>query len=348
MTTTKTTKGSPTFLSGPFFEQALPESSGAPTWTLLDFADDEMPGLQILRVVPSVQKLNSYTRLWEMVGGDATKVKLEVCGWRPNHEWAERQRFAPFITNRMIQQTPQKISNRSGHDSMAVDTTTWQSELPEGFLQIELLQRLKDGESWDQMREAVLLAETTSFNDDYRPMLLSGLHQFIDTYKFVDDEQAITAVCAALRKYILNMLPEHADYIAALLAPSDTKSLPNLAELTIVKSFFQYLQLFPVQRRNEYAAMEKRLGSIASDYLKPRLIQQKNFDAISLNALLCLALLGSPLCKKSSVRLKRLSLPWFSELFVRRLDWLTKEIAASKQSLIPEVTEAIRLLRSAK
>ena len=349
MTTTKTTKGSCAYLSGPFFENDLPESCGSSTWPLPDLVDIEMLEIRTMCSVLSNPKMSSHAPLWDMAIGYATKVKLDVRGLRKCEAWAEQPRFASFITNSMIQQSPSEITVfRRSDERRVLDTCTWQSELTASFLQIELLQRLKDSDSWDQLREAVLLAETTSFSDEHRPMLLSGLQQFIDTYKFVDDEQAITAVCAALRKYILNMLPEHADYIAGLLAPSDTKSLPNLAELTIVKSFFQYLQLFPVQKRKEYAEMEERLGSIASDYLKLRLIQQKNFDAISLNALLCLALLGSPLCKKSSVRVKRLSLPWFSELLVRRLDWLTKEIAAFKPSLIPEVTEAIHLLGSAK
>lgn len=202
-----------------------------------------------------------------------------------------------------------------------------------------------DSATFDQRRRAVLLAESISVSEEHRPLLLTGLQEFIDTYRFVEDEQTITAVCGALRKYILNMRPENSVYVAGLLKPTETQSISNFVELTIVKTLYRYLQLFPVQHCGQHPELEQQLFSIISDYAKPRLLQQQNFDAILLNAFMGQILLASPLCKEAAELLSKLSMSWFSELVVRRLDDLAEEISGSKEALIPEVRETIDLLR---
>ncbi|NQV23514.1 MAG: hypothetical protein HQ518_04010 [Rhodopirellula sp.] len=201
-----------------------------------------------------------------------------------------------------------------------------------------ILERLERLETPFQERlTAVFVAETTGFNDEQRPRLVRALFEFCTTHRFTDNEELETAVGSAIRKLALNMAPDDFERYAELFAPTETDTLSCVIELELAKAVSWRLEKLTRQQPGEFHHLESRLTDLASDYLTPRLILQKNHASTVIHAVIALVLLKAAKHEQLVGRIAGLGIEWFRDLFERRLREVAKrrgEVDSSSDEVI--------------
>ncbi len=174
-----------------------------------------------------------------------------------------------------------------------------------------------DATSIEDRVTAVLFAETVGFDESEKPRLLRALFNFVKDNRFSQDDEMMTAVGAAIRKFAMNMSPSHfADY-ASLFGRTNTDTLSCELELELAKAVVW--KLATCGGAPSDPALEAALTELAQDYSVPRLILQENYASIVMNAIVAIALLDCPSKDSLIDRVAKLGIEWFSELLARRL-----------------------------
>lgn len=183
--------------------------------------------------------------------------------------------------------------------------------------------------SLPRRRALILEAEVRDFGGVERESIVPLLFEFIERYRFVDEEESLIAVSAAIRKSALNMNENEFDRYAALFDPTSTESVPCEVELELTKASVWRLTFELINSNSLGVELAKRLEELAENYLKPRLIVQKNFAAIALNAVVGLVLIPAFELKTVKQLVNELNISWFSDHIVNRLEQIENALVQS-------------------
>lgn len=165
----------------------------------------------------------------------------------------------------------------------------------------------------------VLFAEITEFASDELRRLLTILGQFIETHRFTADDQLVTAVGSALRKFAMNMVELSFSQYVEWLLPSQTDVVGHRAELELSKAFCWRLCLSPVVLPADYQLIQNALFDVCMAYMNRRVLLQKNFVSTTIHCIVAVVIIDA-LARQShkSARLHELiaelNLDWFSAL----------------------------------
>lgn len=210
-----------------------------------------------------------------------------------------------------------------------------------------MLPRINDPKLTPRDREtAVLFAETAVFDGALRAQLLAELGTYIARNRFTRNRDEIMAVAAAIRKYAMNMDESRFELYGGWLRPSDTETLSSRVELELVKALSWRLSYLPVRAARTFAALSAVLAEIGTAYLSPRLIVQKNFAAIALQAITAVAILQALSGERTAItamleRVSSIGLDWFSELLDDRLQESCETIAQHDAQLAQQLRQLI-------
>jgi hypothetical protein len=197
-----------------------------------------------------------------------------------------------------------------------------------------ILQRLNDPAlSLEDRRLTILFAETVAFDEPQRPELLPLLHRYILEERFNRNEDAQTSVGSAIRKFAMNMDEAGFETYAELFGPSETETLSCELELELAKALMWRLVYEPFDAALAFPKLQERLFDLAEDYLSPRLVLQKNYASVVLNAVLAALLLGNGRCRDLVAQVHALRLAWFTALFERRLRRTCEALKSNKPAL---------------
>jgi hypothetical protein len=206
----------------------------------------------------------------------------------------------------------------------------------------DLLNRLESsGTSSADLLTAIFFAETTAFGATQKPRLVRALFHFITPNRFVEDHEIVTGVGAAIRKLAMNMEPRDFEEYAQLFVLTPTDPLPCEIELELVKAIGWRLETLQPPRNGEYPTLEAQLSEVASAYLVPRLILQKNHASIAVNAVVAVALLNGTRQDELIARTRNLKLDWLVDIVARRL----LDVAHKRASLGLSDSDTLNALR---
>jgi len=196
-----------------------------------------------------------------------------------------------------------------------------------------LLAKLQDSSiSQAKLFETILFAEIAAFDEPQTKALLQLLFEFVDKYRFSQDEDTKTAVGAAIRKLAMNLPDFEIEQYANLFHPTETDTLSCEIELELAKAILWRLTAQPASLSDDFPNLENCLAEIASLYLNSRLLLQKNYAAISLQAVLGILLLNSQHADHIIQSVRDMKISWFSDLLVRRLKRLRAQLSKINQT----------------
>ncbi len=217
----------------------------------------------------------------------------------------------------------------------------------------EILAKLQDpSATCDELFEAVLFAEIAEFDESQTEQLLKRLFAFVDDHRLSQDDDTKTVVGAAIRKLAMNLRDEQFEQYANLFLPTETDTLSCEIELELAKAIVWRLISSPASLNRALATLEERLAELAMDYLKPRLILQKNYASVALQAAIGVSLLRGKHSQQVVQSIGSLRVGWFSDLFQRRLkrlqrqlqqkgDTVSASIATNLESLVSTLQEFV-------
>ena len=282
---------------------------------------------------------NTYVGLWDFYAiqkADASEdelreflEKLERRPRAPELRWNTRN---PSIVIRehvattcLAVEPSATIEDRGVDDEETLDD--WRSD------PCELLAKLQDPSiSRDELFDAVLFAEIAKFDEAQTGQLLTRLFAFVGEYRLSQDENAKTAVGSAVRKLAMNLRDSQIEQYADLFRPTETDTLPCEIELELAKAILWRLASIPASLSHEFPKLERCLADLATDYLKPRLILQKNYASVAAQAGLGVLLLNGPHAGSVLNSVKALGIGWFTDLFQQRLGKLREQLAGDATS----------------
>ena len=202
----------------------------------------------------------------------------------------------------------------SPHPDHAESNIGWTS-LPE-----QILDRLEcEATTEDDRITAVLFAEIAPFEPAQKLRLLHALFEFIEQHRFSKDDEIMTAVGSAIRKFAMNMPTSEFESYSRLFLPTATDTLSCEIELELAKAVGWRLAKVECAKAGEHPNLEARLSELASDYLTARLILQENYASIVVNAVIAVALLNGARQDELIDRIANLHIGWFRELVARRM-----------------------------
>lgn len=216
-----------------------------------------------------------------------------------------------------------------------------------------LLSRLEDDSTTDDERRiAILAAETTVFDESVKRRLLSTLTTFITSNRFATEDDAITALGSAIRKYAMNMDGADFDTYASWLQPTATETLHHHVELELAKGASWRLAYEPTAAGDRLAQLKTALVGLAGEYTSARLILQKNYASIVLHAVVGVAILealsaGDGETEQLLKQTSELRMDWFWELLQRRIADACKTIDKRDPALADAVREVAMLGQNA-
>ena len=129
----------------------------------------------------------------------------------------------------------------------------------------------------------------------------------------------LVAVGSAIRTCVAALNAGEALAYSAILLDSGARSpVPATIELELVKMVVRKLSANPPKQADSFPELADRLDDIVNAYLNRRLLARERFGAITLNAILGLALLHSRRFDRVERSLLELDVPWFRRLLARR------------------------------
>lgn len=176
-------------------------------------------------------------------------------------------------------------------------------------------------------RKLVLEAEITRFDQDQLRRLAGCLFEFISSYRQSNDPADLVAVASAIRTYVAIMDRGNLQAIATLLEPNDKIPVPIEIELELTKMVVRKLIANPPGREDDQPGLAERLMELPRAYLNARLLGREKYGAVALNAVLALLLLQNPHIPELLEILEKLEVAWFTQLLVRRIERIRKELA---------------------
>jgi hypothetical protein len=183
----------------------------------------------------------------------------------------------------------------------------------------ELLKRLGfDDSVVPDRRQLVIECEFTAFDESQIPELNERMRDFIERNRDSDDPRDLVAVGSAIRKYVATMHADALPSLALLLQPGRAP-VPLDVELEVSKMVVRKLTANPREKDDPAPELADRLMEMVCTYLDDRQLPREKYGAVTLNAVLALALLRSRHLPEVRQRLQSIEARWFTELLARRL-----------------------------
>jgi hypothetical protein len=232
------------------------------------------------------------------------------------------EEFAVVPHTAAAEASPRDVSTNSRDESR----NSWVSS-PD-----EILHRLEsDATPADERITAVVFAETTSFSESQKPRVRRSLFDFCNSNRFATNDDVVTAVAAAIRKFAMNMPTSEFESYSNLFLPTETQTLSCDIELELAKAIGWRLVRVPHIDGGTYPTLASRLEDLASDYLVARLILQENHASTAMHAVTAVGLLKGRRQDELIDRVAEMGIGWFTDLLSRRLlDVINKRLATAR------------------
>ncbi|MCY3022160.1 MAG: hypothetical protein NTW87_24375 [Planctomycetota bacterium] len=180
-----------------------------------------------------------------------------------------------------------------------------------------LRELLADVADVDRRPDLVIMAEAVEFTPDEQECLAPALFQFIEEKRDSNDPSELTAVAAAIRKYVGIIQASEIGSLAVLLDPGRPLPLDNQVE--VAKMIARKFAAVPPSRPNPEPMLASRLAELALAHLNPHVLSEGKNAAVAMNALMGLASMLSPEFGNAMARLRKPWCEWFRAQFCRRL-----------------------------
>lgn len=168
-----------------------------------------------------------------------------------------------------------------------------------------------------EQQKAICLAELTLFNATEQEWLLPVLWHYIKTNKDSNDPDKITAVCAAIRKYVALMPTDKIGELEELIDPQSLQLEPLIE---IGKMIYRNHQFMPPNINQKLA---EKLWKVCDANLNRSHLwyKESKYATVALVMLQSLIAIKSPLAKQAFESAQQ-TYPWFIELIE---DWKSKQ-----------------------
>ena len=183
-----------------------------------------------------------------------------------------------------------------------------------------LLSRLENKSfSADDELLAIVFSESLPVKGKQLSRLLAMLEDWIEKNRFSDHGKKVTATCAAVRKYALNMDSNKFQRYAGWIEPSSSARVPLDVELELTKGVYSRLRFISEEVSPDLPALQSAVASVATDYLRARILLDKNHASIAKYAILaCMLIDARSGTTKSTQTLweakSQLVMSWFDRL----------------------------------
>lgn len=191
-----------------------------------------------------------------------------------------------------------------------------------------ILANLADpGLSRDVIRKSILEAEVVSFGASQVNILKPLLRRYIEEHRDSTDSTDLVAVASAVRKYVGIVSCDEISSVAFILEAGHKAPVPIEVELEVAKMVVRKLTAVRPPEPSSLPELVRQLMELARTYLTPRLLARQYYGAIAVNSVLALTLLDAPGLSELFEIVRRLPVPWFKQLVIRRADALMQEFA---------------------
>ena len=211
----------------------------------------------------------------------------------------------------------------------------------------KILGHLEDSAIPEQdFNKAVLFAETAEFSTSQTERLLNVLAQFISKERFSTNKETIRSLGSAIRKFAMNMNEDGFDEYACWLAPAETSYLDHIVELDLVQGVSWRLTYIPTSIGNAPTQLIETLQEIATQYMSPRFLVQKNYAATAVEAVVSLTLLRCLTDAIGEARnligiVRGMDRDWFEELVIDQLHEVVEYVSVHDQQLSNAITQLL-------
>jgi hypothetical protein len=213
-----------------------------------------------------------------------------------------------------------------------------------------ILDRLESQElSVSEQRKAIAHAESLAFTGSELERLLAFYDGWIEARRFTEEDEEITAVCAAIRKYCMNMDSNRYSRYAGWLVPSTTARVHQDVDLELAKGAYWHLRYVATESDERLRVLQTVLADEACDYMKPRLMLDKNYASITKFAIIaCLLIDARQGSDEGSRRVwsrkADLSMAWFDRLVKFELGKAVESIGKRDMEFASRLNELVETL----
>lgn len=209
----------------------------------------------------------------------------------------------------------------------------------------ELLVKLADPMlSQEKLRRFILQAEVVAFDPEQAKTLKPILRQCIEQYRDSTDSVDLTAVAAAIRKYVALLGRDEISSVGFILDAGHRALVPPEIELEVTKMVVRKLCAVLPQEADGFPELGRQLMDLARTYLNPRLLPRPHYGAIALNSVLGLVLLDDRYLGELFQVLRELRVPWFEQLLIRRAETLKQDLVHRSENEIRRQRENLESL----
>ena len=213
-----------------------------------------------------------------------------------------------------------------------------------------ILERLESQDlSVSEQRKAIAHAESLAFTGSELERLLTFYDGWIEARRFTEEDEEITAVCAAIRKYSMNMDSNRYSRYTGWLVPSTTARVHQDVDLELTKGAYWHLRYVTRESDDRLRALQTVLADEACDYMKPRLMLDKNYASITKFAIVACLLIDARQgsdepSRRVWSRKADLSMAWFDRLVRFELGKAVESIGKRDVEFASRLNELVETL----
>jgi len=199
-------------------------------------------------------------------------------------------------------------------------------------------------------RSAIVYAESKAYSGSDLERLLSFYESWIESHRFSEDDDTITVLCSAIRKFSMNMNADRYATYVNWFTLSDSERVHHDVELELTKGTYWHLRYLPTTPDQALRSLQQPLIDLASDYLKPRLMLDKNYASIAKFAVTACVLIDARFgTDEASLQLwsmkSKLSMSWFDRLVELEVGKALKTIGKRDADFDRSVNELLANLK---
>lgn len=157
-------------------------------------------------------------------------------------------------------------------------------------------------------------AEFLQFDGNQRARLLPILWDYILSHRDSNDRDELTAVSAAIRKYIALMPLEQIGELSSLLESGHRDTVPLELEIEIAKMIYRTFEVHPPQSADPHPDLANQLLEIATAYTHPRILPRGDHSAAASLAILAVVAMQSALAPHALELAGNSPYRWFREI----------------------------------
>lgn len=150
-----------------------------------------------------------------------------------------------------------------------------------------ILDALENHPSLKRKESAAIAASVTTFTSDQKPRLLKALEKYIESGLQACDEDSLTAVGAAARKFGMNMEPDGFDSFRQWFSQSDGINIHPDLLMELAKGVRWRFVFLPFAEQEKYPLVEA-LKKTVSQFSQSHSVEEKNYAAVRLELYLAL------------------------------------------------------------